>query len=498
MYRYGAVTGLEWRSMLLLSASTALLLLAAPSAPGDSFKLHEGLPAGFKVDGKLDEWKLPVSVTLGAANQVAGKSKVASPQDLSAQLWLAVGPEGLAVAGEVRDDKSQLSTKLEHVNNDHVEVWLALPQPEMPPLAFVNQFGDHELATLAACENTEEIPSEDRESCRTWWKEQTERRKQLVRSFTVQYGLMSGSLVRFDQKGTVGSIRYEPMQGGYRFEALIPPSAFPRSAEAPLRNLQVLVDLVDNDEGKGKLETFLSSSKRRKFGDPSTFHAVTLAKPLRFGAWPELFERVLKANASSSYQPGPEVRALEVWINPAVGYQYAPTEPSPQVVNLDLSDEKVLGKLGDVELLTLPAEVDSRGGHMSWLVSRRGKTLLDTQRSGASDLRVTQRAPGLHILQVYEEMQSPLGTGACGACPQLTFRMTKMDAQGKFAEGEGLEGAYSQGEEITWEATPDLSRIEAFVEWNTDAPRQLTVRYSWNPKTGRYDEEKFERPATEE
>jgi hypothetical protein len=41
--------------MLLLSASPALLLLAAPPAHGDSFKLHKGLPAGFKVDGKLDE-----------------------------------------------------------------------------------------------------------------------------------------------------------------------------------------------------------------------------------------------------------------------------------------------------------------------------------------------------------------------------------------------------------------------------------------------------------
>jgi hypothetical protein len=61
-----------------------------------------------------------------------------------------------------------------------------------------------------------------------------------------------------------------------------------------------------------------------------------------------------------------------------------------------------------------------------------------------------------------------------------------------------LEGTYSQGESITWEATPDLSRIEAFVQRFDDAPRQLTVRYTWNPKTVRYDEEKFERPSVEE
>jgi hypothetical protein len=309
---------------------------------------------------------------------------------------------------------------------------------------------------------------------------------------------MGGSLIRFDQKGTVGSLRYEPMEGGYRFEALIPSSAFPRSAQAPLRDLKVLVDLVDNDEGKGKLETFLSSSPRRKFGDPSTFHAVTLAKPLRFGAWPELFERALKANESSSYQPAPDARKFQVWLNPAAGYQYAPQEPSPEVVDVDLSKEEPKGKLGDVELVTLPGQVDWRGSLEYWLVSRRGGTLLDATRSGTRDLRVTPRAPGLHILLVHEGLQSALGTGACGACPLLTFYLVKMDAQGRFSEPEELEGAHTQGEDVEWEATPDLSRIEAFVRWSESAPRQLAVRYTWDAKTGRYTQEKFAPPPGED
>jgi hypothetical protein len=488
--------------MSLLSASTVLLLLAATPASSDStpqgFRLHEGLPAGFKVDGKLEEWKLPASVTFGAAQQVAGKSKVSSPQDLSAQVWAAVGPEGLAVAGEVRDDKVNLSTKLEHVNNDHVEVWLSLPQPVMPPIAFVNQFGEHEVPTLAACENNEAIVDDSPDECRKWWKAQVEHRKQLVRPFTVQYGLMSGALIRFDQKGTVGSIRYEPMEGGYRFEALIPPSAFPRSAEAPLRNLKVMVDLVDNDEGKGKLETFLSSSKGRKFGDPGTFHAVTLTRPLRFGAWPELFERLLKANKGSSYQPAPDVREFEVWFNPAQGYQFKPEAPSPEVESVDVSKEEAVGKLGDVEVVLVPGEVDWRGEVAPWLISRRGKTLLDAQRSGTNILRMTQRAPGLHILRVYEGTLNALGAGACGGCPLLSFQVVKMDAQGRFSEPEELEGTESQGEEVEWTATPDLSRIEAFIHGEEGAPKHLAVRYTWNPKAGRYDQEKFERPSTEE
>ncbi|PTL76867.1 hypothetical protein [Vitiosangium sp. GDMCC 1.1324] len=480
--------------MPLLSASTALLLLAAaPTTSASSssdFHLHEGLPSGFKVDGKLDEWKQPPSLLLGGSNQVAGKSKVASPADLSAKIWLALGTEGLAVAGEVRDDRVQLSTKPEHINDDHVEIWLSLPQPAMPPIAFVNQFGDQELPTAESCKDTER-PMDDIEACQTWWKEQVEHRKQLVRAFTLQYGLLSGSVVRYGPKDTVGSIRYEPMDGGYRFEALIPPSAFPRTAEAPLRNLKVLVDLVDSDEGKGKLETFLSSSPRRKFGDPSTFHAVALAKPLRFGAWPDLFERALKANESASYQPGPDVQALQAWINPARGYQYAPEEDSPIAVDIDLSKVESVGKLGDVELVSVPGQSDGMGGIDRWMVSRRGQQILDTQNIGTSTLRLTPRAPGLHILRVYEGTQSPLGTGACGACPELDMYLVKMDAQGRFSTLETMDPIYSQGEEITWKATPDLSRIEASVSAD-EAPPKLVLRYTFDPKTGAYKKETFE------
>jgi hypothetical protein len=487
-------------SLFLVSTSLLLLAAAPPTSEATAsqgLRLHEGLPSGFKVDGKLEEWKAPASATLGADSQVAGNAKVSSPEDVSAKVWVALGPEGLAVAGEVRDDRVNLSTKPEHVNNDHVEVWLALPQPTMPPLAFVNQFGEHALPTAEACENNEAISEGTPADCRKWWKKQVEHRKQLVRPFLAQYGLMSGSLVRFGQKGSVGSVRYESIQGGYRFEALIPPSAFPRSAEAPLRNLKVLVDLVDNDEGKGKLETFLSSSKGRRFGDASTFHALTLSKPLRFGTWPELLERALKANESSSYQPAPDAHTLEVWLNPAVGYQYSPEAPSPRAVKVDLSQVEPQASLEDVEVLTLPAQVDVTGGIEYWTVSRRDKTLLDAQNGGTRVLLTTQRPPGLHILRVTEGTQSLLGTGACGGCPQVTFHLVKMNAQGRFSEPEELEGSYSQGEKLDWEVSPDLSRIEAFVHWKEDEPKQLSIRHTWNAKAGRYDTERFERPADE-
>lgn len=474
--------------MPLLATSAALALLtAAPAspAPSDEFRLHPGLPAGFVADGKLDEWKVPPSATLGAASQVAGNAKVASPDDFSAKVWAALGPEGLAVAGEVRDERVLLPEKPGDLNSDHVEVWLSLPQPVMPPLAFVNQFGEQLVPTAAACDDV----ADEQEACRKWWKAQTERRKKLVQAFTAQYGLLPAGVTRFGSKDAAGTARYEPIPGGYRFEAFIPASAFPRSAQAPLRDVRLLVDVVDNDEGHAKQESFLSSSKRRRFGDASTFHAVTLATPLRFGAWPELFEKVV-AQEGISYQPGPDVVALQAWVNTPVGYQYAPTEDSPAVVDFSVQPT-VLAKLGDVELVTVDAEPIGEREVYKWMVSRRGRAVLDSKSIGSPQLRVAPRPPGLHILRVDEHTLGNLGTGMCGACPVTELWLTKMTPDGRFLPAEELEGG---GGDVlytpTFKAAPDLSSFEVYGDYgrSEEKPKKpFFSRYTWNAKTGAYE-----------
>jgi hypothetical protein len=167
------------------------------------------------------------------------------------------------------------------------------------------------------------------------------------------------------------------------------------------------------------------------------------------------------------------------------------------VVDIDLSQVKSVAKLGDVELLTLPAQADWTGSTALWMVSRRGQAVLDTQVIGNNELRVTPRAPGLYILRVHEGTQSALGTGACGACPEVDLTLVKMDAQGRFSKPETLEPAYSQGENITWEASPDLSRIEVFTDYD-EAPHKLVLRFTLDPKTGGYTKESFEPPSGEE
>ncbi|MFP2928188.1 hypothetical protein ACLESO_23920 [Pyxidicoccus sp. 3LG] len=478
--------------MLTLPASL-LLLTAAPTAP--AVRLQEGLPPGFLADGKLTEWTQPPSLTLGAEHQVAGSLKVASPADLSAKVWMALSAEGLAVAGEVLDDKVQLTNRKE-INADHVEVWLSLPQPKMPPVAFISHLADNLVPTEADCAK---VSGEDPEKCKAWWKQQTARRKQLQADLVAQYGLTPRGVVRFGLAGNVGTARYEPFPGGYRFEALIPIGAFPRTAQAPLRDMRVLVDLVDSDEGGAKQETFLSSSPKRKFGDASTFHAVTLTKPLRFGKWPELLERALKEQSGASYAPGPDADALQVWVNPAHAYQFVPEAASPDVVQVDLGTVTSLGKVGDVELVVVPLQADEYGGVNRWLVSRKGQTILHAVGIGDDQVKAVPRAPGLHLLQIYDGPTSPMGSGACGACPLVFFRHATMDAQGKFTKPEHLEGAGGRtGYPVEWTVSADLTRLEAFeVEEDADGNRgakRLASRHTFDAKTGKYTSETFPPP----
>lgn len=476
----------------MLTLPTTLLLLAAAPA---SVQLHEGVPAGFKADGKLDEWKVPPSLTLGAASQVAGPMKVTSPADLSAKVWLAVGPEGLAIAGEVMDDTVQL-TNPKDINADHVEVWLALPPPKLPPLAFISHVAENLVPKESDCAK---VSGEDPAACRKWWKEQTARRKQLQSELVAQYGILPKGAVRFGLNGPVGPAKYEPFPGGYRFEAFIPVGAFPRTAQAPLRDVRVLVDLVDSDEGGAKQETFLSSSPKRKFGDASTFHAVTLAKPLRFGKWPELLEWALKQQPGASYVPGPDADALQVWVNRAEAYQFVPTVPSPEVVQVDLGGVKSLGKVGDVELVSVPATADDLGRVNTWLVSRKGQTILQTQNVSDEQVKVTPRAPGLHVVRIYDGLNNPMGSGACGACPLVYFEHVTMDAQGRFSKPENLEGAGGiSGYPVEWTVSEDLTRIEAYeVEEGPDGKKgakRLAARHTFDVKTGKYTSETFAAP----
>ena len=443
--------------MVLLSLT--LLLAAAPmAAPAPrELRVHEGLPTGFQVDGALEEWRGAPSLVLGAAEQVGGSARVKSAADLTAALWLAVGPEGLAVAGEVRDERVRLARGPRDVAEDGVEVWLGLPAPELPPLAFANQYGETAVPTPESCDG---MGPTDAVRCRQWWKQMVEWRERLVGGFLARYPL--GARARFT-----------PMPGGYRFEALIPAAEFPRTAEAPLRHLALRVDVVDVDSGGRKLETVLSSA----------FREVTLAQPLRFGAWPELLEKVLAAQPEASYQPGPEASRVSVWFNAARWDQLTPDSLSPSVADVSLQHEEPVARLGDVEVVAVTVGVDGWGEPVRWLVSRHEGRLVDTVRLGMDSVQAIARPPGLHLLRVYTGSARALGSEACGDCGLVGLSLLKMDARGRFSESVEL-ASHESPKELVWHASPDLTRIE--IHEREGGTRWLAARFTYNPGTGGY------------
>lgn len=439
------------------------LLLAAAPAGDTNLRVQEGLPAGFQVDGSLAEWTQPPSLTLGASGR-----EESPPAARSARVWLAVDSGGLAISGELRDDPARLP-------GAQVEVSLSLPPPELPPLAFVDQFQEHFVPTEGDCPPR---PPKRTAACQAWWKQQSERRQQLQDARVARYVLRPDGVVRSGQSDSVGSVRFMPMPGGLRFEALIPAAAFPRTAEAPLGHLGLRVDLVDGDAG---------GSPRPPLASSTGFQTVSLSEPLRYGRWPELLERALKAQPGASYQPGPGADSLEVWVNPAQAYQYSPKAPSPAVVRVDLTDVKPVASEGDVELVSVPAEVNRRGGVDRWLVSRRGRALLDTRNIGDDALRAAPRTSGVQLLQVYQGPSSLMGTGTCGECPRVSFQHFIMDAQGRFSTPTRLKGTGGlSARPVTWTASADLTRIEAFDVLPAPRGKQLAVRHTLDPATGAY------------
>ncbi|HLL52897.1 MAG TPA: hypothetical protein VK447_05080 [Myxococcaceae bacterium] len=486
-----------------MRASPAVALLLAFLAPVSGWAgpitLLERLPEKLAIDGELSEWTQPPSVALGAGDEVAGPEKVGSPRDLSARLWLSLTTEGLVVAGELTDDVLLFPEKDRLVNADHVEVWLAFPEAKMPPLGFANQFGDQEVPDAAACDAMGE--GETRETCKEWLAVQKKRRGKLERFFTRQYSISPQGLREL--WATSGGKPEAPVKAccsaasaavvkkaekGWRFEARIALEDLPATAQFPLRDVKVMVDLVDADAGIQKLETFLSSSAKRKLGRPETFNAVTLASPLRFESEPPLLEAFLKdvVQGNYFYVPGRPVAAVYGFENTPVGYQYVPSEPSPSVRRYALGKLEQVAALGDVKVYRGPSVEGTR----LWSF-KDGKQVAHYPAEG--ELRATaERPPGLHLLYTWTHTMNPLGAGACGACPVHEMWVVALLPDGKFKElvseeimesGFGDEWSYV---DVTFKAARDFSSF-GFMGTQEPAGESKAKPRPWK-KTWRWDE----------
>lgn len=422
------------------SGLLALLLLAAPPAP--EVHVSESLPPRFSADGDLKEWASLKATELGADKQVAGPVKLAGAADFSAKVWVAVTKEGLAVAGQVTDDKVKLADSTKMIHADHAELWLALPAASLPPLAYANQFGEIEVPDADACDSLEEI--EDPDACKAWVKEQRARRASLEKLFVRQYVFTTSGLTETwsTVPGKDGKAPEAPQRaccsasksvvkaapGGWVFEAWIDVLDFPATAQVPLRDLALLVDFADADDQTEKLESFVSTSPRRKLGRPTTFSAVTLQGSLLWETDPPLLARFSKGH-SIFYFPAMPMPAAYYFVNPPVGYQYSPSQPSPAVVTMKYGDPAV-AKLGDLSVYW----AESPHGHGLYSVRKgvvvdgfpnEGKLVTHVKRSGTDTLQ---------FVILNEGTVSELGTGACGACPLHSLTILSLDASGSFKQ----------------------------------------------------------------
>lgn len=482
----------------------AFLPSAVRAANPPEVTVAESLPAGLAVDGDLKEWTAKPSATLGPANQTAGPVKLALPADFSATVWVAISKEGLAVAGKVTDDKVRFPEGANVVNADHAELWVALPAAPMPPLAFANQFGEIEVPDLESCETLEDI--EDPDACRVWVKEQRRRRQSLEKLFVRQYLFTPAGVAESWSTTGKDDKAPEPPQksccaaskavvkaapGGWVFEAKIAADDFPATGQVPLADLALLVDLVDADDQVEKLESFVSTSARRKLGRTTTFNTVTLREPLKWETDPPLLASFAKGH-DVFYFPGKAVSGAFSFDNVPVGYQYAPQQPSPVVKEMTVASTPVT-KLGDISVYW----TESPHGHT--LYSLRGGNVLDgLSLDGELVANVKRSGTDTHQFLIKSEgTVSALGTGACGACPLHSVTVISLEKSGTFkklldeevAESVPVDDAGTMLEDVKLEHEKEFVRV-GFTAAKLDAEGESKGKWSqhwqWDSKKGTY------------
>lgn len=487
----------------------ALLLLARalsaslPSPPG-----------GLAVDGSLKEWaSLPPFAVLDGTSQVAGKEKPTGKADIQARVWLAQDEGGLVLAAMVTDDVVLVAQGAQDlVRSDHLELWLSLPPADLPPIGYAHQFGHFPLARMEDCDTPGDF-SVDGQACHTWWKEQSARHKRLARAFTRQYVITPGGIqetwaaeARLAEPRSVGGevdkvtdvpgapsccgssrVEWRANPGGYVVEARIAVDDWPATAAWPIADARVLVDLVDNDQGRTGQETFLSSVPGRKFADPATFTPVTLPVPVAVEVDPPRMATLLTAPRSREegwvddvlfWYPTRPTPLLYAAVNRPIGYQYQPSYPSPTVTPVDLGRARRVASGGGVEVWEAP--LAGPLGTWPWETlglwtfrsppdpSKRGQVV---DLHGAQVVHVAP-APGggWRVLAREDGLASVLGTGQCGACRRLSFALYTVSAQGLVEEacsGDAMEDqSISDGTDGRW-AT--LVRVD--LEWDPSLER---------------------------
>ncbi len=498
------------------STPTATPTAAATSKPAPKLVLPAP-PAGAVVDADLFEWTAPPTLTLGPADQVAGPRKARGEADASAKVWLALGPEGLWVAAEVRDDAALLpKVAAEAATADHLALWLALPAPTLPPVAFANQFAV--LETPAACRDRDN-QVEDRPACLRWHEAQQAHRERLARLFVRQYLLSPLGVTEAWASAepevaglqppccAAAKVAAKAAPGGWRLEALLPLETFPATAHPRLDDLRLAVELADADQRRGKLEVLLAEPAGRKAGEPETMLPAVAAAPVALASDAPQPAARFRSDEAWAVFPAPHLAEALVFENLHHGYQYSPEAPSPEVTRVPLGT-RTLARAGDLTLVEAAVggrEFAGQPGPLLGLLALRGEQVVARQpMPQGRALAATADGGGARALVLRRGSSSLTGSGACGACEVIGLTVVEVAGDGTFSalwsQWLNLDDVESSDDGLTHvsfaEVAPivepglgevGLSGIEV-VEVGSAAPvrRPFSWRWRWEPAARRY------------
>ena len=444
------------------------------------------LPADFALDGKIGEWKTAPAFTLGASNQVAGSQKPVDAADIGARIWLAQKGMEIILAADVTDDTwrppGSDADDHERIRSDHLEIWLSFAEPNFPPIAFGNQFGETAVPTTAACKELEQV-----EACEKWWKEQVSNRRKFEEGFVRQlitdgaqlWEIQGGDLMPVEGQVAARTER----TGGYSLEVRFPVGVLPAVRSVYTPSMRLLVDVNDNDQGADRQETFLSSSARRDPKDRSTWNTAKLSEPINLAPNDSLLAALLKGGR---FTMPASPRVVYRFENVATGYQYSPTEPSPARLEAKLPDTPSL-TVGDTQLW----EVRDDNSRLLY-TTVKGTIRGEPEALACSPQLSPSRFGGQpELLVECDVSNNPFGAGPCGACPARTFAvfgvgkdgMAQVRAAVFFTSapcGGGMQRA----------AAPDLS----WISFRADTCKEEGAKYTGitlkrDPTTGMYKQD---------
>lgn len=464
------------RPVLALAGLTAcssgpVVNIAAPppgqelevSAPSEPLAVRAvAQPAAGAVDGQLGEWGAP-SVTLSGG----------------VRAWIAFGATDVRVAVEAT------------APIDEVHLSLSFPLPEVPEIAFRNQFGEQLVDSDDACDTlvAESDPTGDAKACKAWRRAAVEHRAKLAERFRRTFVLGPKGVTAL-KAGAPEPVAAKVAAAGRVLEASLPLEALPLTGQYPLAKGEAGLEV--RSAGHRHL-----SAPDLRASDPKTFGPLAFDAPVAFGPSPRLLGAAFKASDAAEgvgcfVQPGARVTAASCLLNRAEGYQFMPSRPSPEEVELDVSKAVELQRTPTGVLWHTPLRVDEgfgtgwalaveEGGFVAWTHEVQGAQVV---------ARGPEEGGGQRFLLVEEGLQSPLGTGMCGACPRLDVSWVRVDAALRLVGEGSLESFYSRSGE-TLELVKGATAGAFTIFWGDDGDTQgeRRVTYRWSDKDHLFREE---------